>query len=432
MKNTERASATLKRKVRLIEMDIDNLACKFDTISLPKVQGRTISTHQTLRKIYKLKHKIGVTRLNYISDFENLGIPVFSVTRPNVHSNQRNCSTQGKGLTVAEAAVSALMEAFEHQAANDYNKIITFSIQNLVRLGLPYLDPRSLGGICENEDVIEWVDGINLFDSGGIYLPAIVSLFPYIPSQRAVTPTFQTYPSTTGLASGNTKLDAILHACFELIEREGLSEFISGNRFRVISTDEIFKNVRLAKIFRRFEQNQIQFCALQLYSHINLPITFVSLISSNPIAPPIVVTGHSCRLTLQESLVCSFAEAVQVYNAVIQSSREDLIRHNDLWQCSYKETFEKWHQSKDILISLSSFIQCKEYLEDSSILERVKIICLHLTKAGYDQAYFVDLTNNELQVPVTKVIIPKVRDLAHNFFYKRPDLFYLKNWFIGV
>jgi hypothetical protein len=56
------------------------------------------------------KHQFGITRIAVVTGLDRIGIPVALATRPNSRSV---AVSQGKGLTLAAAKVSALMEAIE-------------------------------------------------------------------------------------------------------------------------------------------------------------------------------------------------------------------------------------------------------------------------------------------------------------------------------
>src|SRR5918997_2547108 len=71
---------------------------------------RSIPPSETLRSIRPLLGRAGITRLADVTSLDWIGMPVYQAIQP----NSRNLSvSQGKGLTRAQAQVSALMEALE-------------------------------------------------------------------------------------------------------------------------------------------------------------------------------------------------------------------------------------------------------------------------------------------------------------------------------
>src|SRR5216117_4110987 len=71
---------------------------------------RTIAPEETLRKIRPLTPVMGITRIANVTGLDCIGIPVVMVCRPNSRSI---AVSQGKGLTLAAAKASGIMEAAE-------------------------------------------------------------------------------------------------------------------------------------------------------------------------------------------------------------------------------------------------------------------------------------------------------------------------------
>ena len=68
-----------------------------------------------------LAQALGVTRLSNITGLDSIGIPVVVACRP----NSRGLATaQGKGIDLAAAKASALMEAVERQQAELYGEAV--------------------------------------------------------------------------------------------------------------------------------------------------------------------------------------------------------------------------------------------------------------------------------------------------------------------
>src|SRR4051812_8700232 len=72
---------------------------------------RMVAPEQTLSRITPLAQSMGITRVATITGLDVIGIPVVAVTCPNSRSI---AVAQGKGLSLAAAKVSGLMEAIEN------------------------------------------------------------------------------------------------------------------------------------------------------------------------------------------------------------------------------------------------------------------------------------------------------------------------------
>ena len=82
---------------------------------------------ETVRRLLTRRADFGITRLGSVTGLDRVGIPVAQVVRPLARSN---AVTQGKGATVAEAAIAALMEALETWAAERIPPERTWRAQN--------------------------------------------------------------------------------------------------------------------------------------------------------------------------------------------------------------------------------------------------------------------------------------------------------------
>src|SRR5882672_4545796 len=71
---------------------------------------RAVPPLETLRRIRPRLRAAGITRLADVTGLDWIGIPVYQAIRPN---SRTLSASQGKGLTRAQAQVSALMEALE-------------------------------------------------------------------------------------------------------------------------------------------------------------------------------------------------------------------------------------------------------------------------------------------------------------------------------
>src|SRR5207244_6295350 len=71
---------------------------------------RSVAPSETLIRFRPFASRMGITRLGNVTGLDRIGIPVVVAVRP----NSRSVSvSQGKGLDLAQAMASALMEAIE-------------------------------------------------------------------------------------------------------------------------------------------------------------------------------------------------------------------------------------------------------------------------------------------------------------------------------
>ena len=113
---------------------------------------------------------MGITRLANLTGLDVLGIPVAAAVRPNSRSLAVH---QGKGLTLAAAKISALMEAAEAYHAEFIEAPLRWGRRQ--DLSIPTADParlpRAPGGADPEGERFLWIEGRDLMSSGACWVP---------------------------------------------------------------------------------------------------------------------------------------------------------------------------------------------------------------------------------------------------------------------
>jgi ribosomal protein S12 methylthiotransferase accessory factor len=224
----------------------------------PAVKVHFSGTHrvrdpaETWDLVSPLMGDYGVTRVADVTGLDVIGIPVWLAVRPLAATL---AVSQGKGATNLHAKVSALMEAIELWHAESAPLPVARSATAAADLRLPYdlleLDQYP-GSMLTERSRLDWVAGRGLISAAPVLVPLdAVSLAPEaIPptgggpgrvTGAAHEPGLAWRPlgitrSSNGLASGNCLVEAALHALYEVIERDALSELgtvRSGGRVAV-------------------------------------------------------------------------------------------------------------------------------------------------------------------------------------------------------
>lgn len=171
-----------------------------------------------------LRPRLAEIPITRVYDASPLGalpdLPVFCAVTPTardltVHS--------GKGLTPLAARISAAMEAVERVCAEevDESRLVRASLGDLRRTGRRALDPAACAlpytSRWHPELEVDWIEGTSLPSGGAILVPLDLVISP---AREGVCHGAE----TNGLASGNTHTEAVLHALYELVEREAASQ----------------------------------------------------------------------------------------------------------------------------------------------------------------------------------------------------------------
>jgi len=181
---------------------------------------RVVTPAETLRRIQPLLKPAGITRVADITGLDWLGIPVYQAIRP----NSRTLSvSQGKGLTRAQAKVSALMESLEFFHSEELDRPTIRATVGDLRSELAY-DPYSLGlrddHILTDRTTLTWVDATDLETGAQTWVPRDLVALDFRVAERRDVPLF--HQSSNGLASGNVQAEALLHGLCEVIERDSI------------------------------------------------------------------------------------------------------------------------------------------------------------------------------------------------------------------
>ena len=172
---------------------------------------RSVRPGATIRRASAVLDIIGVTKVADVTDLDRVGIPNFMTVRP--HDLGPGISYyNGKGTTRAAAHAGALMEAIERHAGERYDgRVIATSHYNL-RSEHPCVDPLEIHVPMirkySEHLMLEWVLGFDLMTRRPTYAPLNCVVAPYDSDSGMAL----FYTSTNGLASGNTRVDAVCHA----------------------------------------------------------------------------------------------------------------------------------------------------------------------------------------------------------------------------
>ena len=172
---------------------------------------------RTLELIGPLLGRYGITRLADITGLDILGVPVAQAVRPLAATM---AVSQGKGATLEAAMASAAMEAIELHHAEDAVPPPVLSAP-AAGLGLGYevtgleMGP---GSLVTDHTVLDWIQARGAVTSTPVLVPRdLVWLGQRTAADWRI---HMISGSSNGLAAGNTRAEAVAHACYELIERD--------------------------------------------------------------------------------------------------------------------------------------------------------------------------------------------------------------------
>lgn len=350
----------------------------------------------------------GITRVADITYLDRIGIYAYQSVRPDAEEGDGSFTIfSGKGLTKEQCKISAIMEGIERYCAEERNNrdiILKKSIAEL-RTNYNIVEPKELNilnqSISENDE-IEWILGYDLIAKSEVYIPAANVCYPY--NFRKHKYPLRNY--TTGLAAGNTYLEALFHGLCEVIERDAAAMNIIFKKG--ISVDiHTIKNKTIRKIIERITKTE----GLKLYvkyittEEINVAV-FQVLIDDTFLRNPLYISGgYGAHPNKEIALINALNEAILSRAGTISGGREDLekflkAKENFSYE-EYKEKYRYWFdQEKTINFENIESEDLPTILDDMSLcVER-------LVNAGFDKIIFVNLKKRNIDVPVIKMLVP--------------------------
>jgi ribosomal protein S12 methylthiotransferase accessory factor len=287
-------------------------------------------TAALIKELLARRRQFGITRVGSITRLDRIGIPVVQVTRP---LSLSNAVTQGKGLDLAQAAASALMEtletwAGEHVRGERYPARTTTDQGDAIRAlyeGCLVDDAPDAWG----EIVLSWLRGWELFQAAETPVPAaLVDTIYTLPSPHPFV-----FPrTTTGLAAARTLVGAIVHAGLEILERDAVAQAQRMPHFfdRYQIDPDSIRDGRSEQLVRRLRRADLAVGIWRVPARHALPIYWCHVLEqngSNELAP-LPAEGFGCAFTHDEALAKALLEACQARLTAIAGAREDITRRH--------------------------------------------------------------------------------------------------------
>jgi YcaO-like protein with predicted kinase domain len=369
---------------------------------------RTVAPEATLARAAPLMPVLGITRVANITGLDGVGIPVAVASRPNARSLS---VSQGKGLTLAAAKASAVMEALELYHAERVHRPLLFASemelcrsQTLIATdGLP----RAKGGRYHPGYPLLWVEGHCLLDDVPTWVPFELvhtnACDPAPPGSGCFACT------SNGLASGNHRLEAVSHALCEVIERDAttLWRALPPARRQATRVDpSTIDDPDCLDLLRRFDRFGIEVLVWETTSDIGIP-AFLCTIFERTTDPARMVynsNGMGCHPSKPIALARALTEAAQSRLTLIAGSRDDV----------FDDQYQIPPNGAEILSTLKaaqasptprSYRDIPSY-EHASFADDVAWVLGRLRAVGICSAVCVDLTRPELGIPVVRVVVP--------------------------
>lgn len=362
---------------------------------------RAVSPEETLRSAEVKLPAAGITRVADITDLDRIGIPVFSSIRPMADRGAISVYN-GKGATPTEARVSAMMEGLERYSAELRDRELV--INSYSRLD-GALDPRDLilPEGAEADAMIPWVSGWDMMNDEEILVPANAVFHPLPAEYKRL---FRT--NTSGLASGNVIEEAIFHGLAEVIERDAWALVEATRR-----TGPLIEDVDddLARgLLEKFAAAGVDVYLRDITSDIDVATCAAAADDVRLRDPTLLTTGMGTHTSSKVAVLRALTEVAQSRLTQIHGAREDTTLADFRKRIGYERTKrlnKHWFEASE----KKSFSDVASFESDDFLLD-IRHMFGKLEEAGLDRAVVVDLTREEIGIPVVRVIVPGLENAA--------------------
>ncbi len=357
---------------------------------------RTMSPEETLARAEAKMPSAGITRVADITGLDRIGIPVFSSIRPMADRGAVSVYN-GKGATPAEAKVSAMMEGLERYSAEVRDRELL--IARFSELGNHAINPKELilPYDADSEAEIPWVMGWDVLNDEEILVPANAVFHPLSSEFKRL---FRT--NTSGLASGNEKEEAIFHGLAEVIERDAWALVEASRNTGPIITG--INNGLARSLLEKFRRANVEVYLRDITSDINVPTCAAISDDLQLRDPTLLTTGMGTHTCAEIAVIRALTEVAQSRLTQIHGAREDATQADFRKQIGYERTKrinKHWFE-----ISASKQYGDMDSFDSDDFLTDINYMMKKIEDAGMDRIIVVDLTREEIEMPVVRVIVP--------------------------
>ncbi|HOZ42597.1 MAG TPA: YcaO-related McrA-glycine thioamidation protein [Methanoculleus sp.] len=292
---------------------------------------RSRSPEETYAAVEPLMAEIGVTEIVDVTPLDRIGIPVFTAVRPGAARGAARVHA-GKGKEPIHARVSAMMEALERYCAEYRGDRMEYATYEEIGPGRAVhpedlFVPRKL----EQGEKLHWTPVWDILNDEEAYVPSNAVFHPYDSLGMAV-PLFRS--DSNGLASGNVMEEAILHALFEVIERDALS--LAEQRHDLGHRLTIGNDCAAREVLDRFEENGIEIHLWLLDGKTGIPTVAAAADDTVTRDPAMIVIGSGTHACPEIAALRALTEVAQSRGSYLQGGRTDPQREMVIRKAGYE------------------------------------------------------------------------------------------------
>ncbi len=361
---------------------------------------------ETVGRLRPMLRRFGITRVADVTGLDHIGIPVVMVCRPNARGL---AVAQGKGATLDAAKASGIMEAIEIEHAEEVDLPVRFATYRHIRRSGQVIDPDALArpttSTFGSDQRLPWIEAVGVASGQPCWLPfELVDLDFTIPDPF---PRGAFSANSNGLASGNSRIEATVHALCEVIERDAeMMWAIAGEPEDTRVDPDSVDDPACRWALDCYEQADVDVAIWDMTSDVGIATYRVAIADRSPMALRRVfhAEGSGTHPDRSIALLRSLTEAAQSRLTLIAGSHDDQsrddyrsMRASDLMAQARTEMWSGAGRR-----SHAEAPSCTNETLDGDLT----LILDRLDSCGIPEPLVVDLTRPDVGIPVVKVVVP--------------------------
>lgn len=376
---------------------------------------------------------LGITRIADITGLDRLG--VFCHSAIVVGGVDIISTYSGKGLSIAESMISAVMEAVERNLTCwDWSRVTVACCRELESRRVSFIHPRDftepLSPAFSDETSIGWVAAEELYSGSVVMVPAALAFSGYSPPEAPPSPF--TCVTSNGLAAGLSVEQALVHGIREVMERdvvsccellgfgldagyiEGLAKMfgvqLAGSLHKFQCRTDVGFRVRHStlpekakQIVNRLEALGARVAVRALPNHYGLPVFGACAVEELSDSNWLKSAGYGLHGDAEKALLSALTEVAQGRATSLHGSREDY-HDNHLKSRGINEPRSDWllDQNGDEF----DFGFCVQSMQRDISSHSLSFYVSRLRDAGFGNALAVKFTSGI--VPAVRLLVPGV------------------------
>ena len=373
---------------------------------------RVVSPQETFHRLREVSHLVGVSRLANITGLDQVGVPTWMAIRP---LSRSLTVSQGKGISHDAAKVSAIMEATELFHAENLvpvGKRVSVAEaakqENFVDLSLLPIRPSA---DLSPDRTFSWIPGRCLLKDETYWIPRQIIDLNFVDRRESE---YLFASSSNGLASGNSAVEAAIHAICEVIERDcsafsqikqHLAPYLPNKR---VMTSTI-KDPICQELLHTIEKSGLTCALWDISDEIGIPcFSCVVHDNDNRTMYASKAAGAGCHPRKRIALLRAITEALQSRLTFVAGARDDIYwntyTHSIPIDAPNNRAWKEAQQYEAMSVDFESIADFGSGTMDAETIvnELLEALDVH----GFGNVILTQLTCVQIGVPVVHVFIP--------------------------